>query len=217
MSEVPGLSAGLVLRQLPIDIGSDLPMTLKPQESVDIPITVPANGVGVLAAAAEDGNPVPIALDAALPAPSAPVTPGPHRVVLANNGDQLLALTLRLTRDALQPEAPPTGLAADRLKALPNLPVLAPDTPAFLDVARDEQRSFNIAVTAPALYRLETGGLLRTQGNLRTRMVTSLSRADANGVGRNFLIQNYLREGDYQLSLQPGGASAGHLSFQLAT
>jgi uncharacterized protein YecT (DUF1311 family) len=215
LNQVPGISAGLVLRQLPIDIGSDLPMTLKPQESVDIPITVPADGVGVLAAAAEDGNPVPIALDAALPAPSAPATAGPHRVVLANNGDQLLALTLRLTRDALQPEAPPPGLAADRLKALPNFPVLAPDTPAFLEVARDEQRSFNIAVTAPALYRLETGGLLRTQGNLRTRMVTSLSRADANGVGRNFLIQNYLREGDYQLSLKPGGASTGHLSLRL--
>jgi uncharacterized protein len=217
LNHVPGTSAGLVLRPRPIDFGNDLPMTLKPRESVDLPITIPADGAGVLAAAAEDGKPIPITLDAAPAAASAHVTSGPHRVVIANDGDRLLPLTLRLIRDALQPETAPPVLAAERLKALPNFPALAPGKPVFLDVAHEEQRNFNIAVTAPALYRLETGGLLRTQGNLRTRMVTSLSRADANGVGRNFLIQNYLREGDYQLSLTPGGASAGHLSLQLAT
>jgi uncharacterized protein len=216
LNRIPGVSAGLVLRQRPIDLANDLPMILKPHESIELPVIVPAAGEGVLVAAAEDGKPLAVALDAAPPAATPRVTRGPHRIALANDGDRSLPLTLHLARDALQPETAPPALAADRLKTLPNFPVLAPGKSVFLDVAREQQRSFNIAVTAPALYRLETGGLLRTQGNLRTRMVTSLSRADANGVGRNFLIQNYLREGDYQLSLAPGGASAGHLSLQLA-
>ena len=215
LGELPGMSSGLVLRQLPIDLATDLPMTLKPHERVDIATTLVAGGEGTLAATAEDGKAIAVAVDGAPPAPSTHLRAGAHRIVIANAEDHALPLTLHIDRDALQPEAPLPLMSAERLKALPDFPVLTPDKPAFFDLARSQQRSVNIAVAAPALYRLETGGLLATQGNLRTRMVTSLARAEANGVGRNFLIQNYLREGDYQISLAPTGASAGHLSLAL--
>ena len=215
LNRLPGVSAGLVLRQRPLDLAADLPMTLRPHESVDIPIAFPGDSEGTLSATAEDGTPLAFALDGAPAEAGRHARPGLHRVALANDGDGHLPLTLHFARDDMQPEAPLPVLSAERLKQLPDFPALTPGKPVFLDVARQEQRSFNIAVGAPALYRLETGGLLRTQGNLRTRMVTSLARGDANGIGRNFLIQHYLREGDYQLSVMPAGASAGHLSLQL--
>jgi len=217
VGELPGVSAGVVQRKLPIDLAADLPMTLRPHEHIDLAVTVPDGSDGTLSLTAEDGKAVAFALDDAPPAAGQHARPGPHRLGIANDGDHHLPVTLQFLRDDLQPEAPLREMTAERLKALPVFPALAPGKPAYLDLAKGEQRSFNIAVTAPALYRLESGGLLRTQGNLRTRIVTSLARGDANGVGRNFLIQNYLREGDYQISLNPGGASAGHLSLQLTT
>jgi uncharacterized protein len=211
----PEIENGLVLRRRPIDLAQGLPMTLRPHERVDIPATLPAGKEGKLSAIAADGKAIDVALDGAPPAASARVAPGAHRVVVANSGNEPLALALTLEREDLQPEAPLPVMTAERLKALPSFPTLSPETPVFLDAARQQQHTFNVAVTAPALYRLETGGLLRTAGNLRTRMVTSLARAEANGVGRNFLIQNYLREGDYQLSLAPAGDSVGHMSLRL--
>ncbi|HUH86057.1 MAG TPA: lysozyme inhibitor LprI family protein, partial [Stellaceae bacterium] len=215
VGELPGISSGLVLRRRPLDLATDLPMTLKPRERVEIAATLPAGDDGMLAASAVDGKAIPVAVDGAPPAPGTHLRAGPHRIVIANAEDHALPLTLHVDRDALQPEAPLPVMSAEPLQALPAFPVLTPDQPAFFDLAKSQQRSFNIAVTAPALYRLETGGLLATEGNLRTRMVTSLARAEANGIGRNFLIQNYLREGDYQISLAPTGASAGHLSLAL--
>ena len=43
-----------------------------------------------------------------------------------------------------------------------------------------------------------SSGLLQTEGHLRNRVVTELFGAAANGVGRNFLIQQFLESGSYQ-------------------
>ena len=53
------------------------------------------------------------------------------------------------------------------------------------------------------------------QDNLRTRVVTSLARQSENGIGRNFLVQRYLREGDYQITVGTRGRTAGHLGLGL--
>jgi hypothetical protein len=214
VNEVPGIDHGLVLRALPIDLARDLPVTLAPGEQLDLPLRIPENGL--LLAEADDGSPVAYGLDGQGPDIRQSAASGEHRIAVANQGKARLSLSLHLERDELRPDTPLPALSAEHLKELPNFPPLAPEKPVFLDLAHKEQRSFNIAVGAPALYRIETGGLLHTEGNLRTRMVTSLARANANGVGRNFLIQRYLREGDYQLSLAPQGASAGHLSLTMA-
>src|SRR5207247_2206591 len=56
---------------------------------------------------------------------------------------------------------------------------------------------------------------LATEGRLRTRTVTAFARAAANGVGRNFFIEQYLREGDYQITVATQGQSKGHLGLTL--
>jgi hypothetical protein len=214
VNQVPGISHGLVLRPLPIDLTSELPVTLAGGEQLELPIRIAAQGM--LVAEAVDGKPIAFSLDGQAASDAGQsAAPGPHRVALANPGDHPLPLSLRFEPDNMRPEAPLPVMTAERLKQRPSFPTLLPEQPVYLDLGRGEQRSFNIAVAAPALYRLETGGLLHTGGNLRTRMVTSLAKGDANGVGRNLLIQHYLREGDYQLSFAPQGASAGHLSLAM--
>ncbi|MBN1961573.1 MAG: hypothetical protein JW841_11555 [Deltaproteobacteria bacterium] len=79
----------------------------------------------------------------------------------------------------------------------------------------NEYHSFIVKVTKPGIYRLETSGLLATNGILRTRVITSLIRQQGGGEGRNFLIQQYLRAGDYFITVNPIGNSAGHLGLHL--
>src|SRR5207245_178807 len=43
----------------------------------------------------------------------------------------------------------------------------------------------------------------------------AFARAAANGVGRNFFIEQYLREGDYQITVATQGQSTGHLGLTL--
>ena len=67
----------------------------------------------------------------------------------------------------------------------------------------------------PALYRLQSTGLLATAGNLRSRTNPSFVRKSQNGIGRNFSLQQYLREGDYLVTVEAEGESAGHYGLEL--
>ena len=73
-----------------------------------------------------------------------------------------------------------------------------------------------IKVRQPAFYNLESTGLLDTTGNLRAKITTSLGRDSGSGLGRNFFIGRYLREGDYQVTVATKGKSAGHLGLSLS-
>ncbi|TPW13924.1 MAG: hypothetical protein FD130_1478, partial [Halothiobacillaceae bacterium] len=108
------------------------------------------------------------------------------------------------------PTIPNTSAAAP-----PKFPLLTRDSPLFIDLERQQQSTFNVSVDQPALYRLESTGLLATAGNLRTRVHTSLFRQEQNGVGRNFLIQQYLGSGDYQLTVAALNQSTGRIALQL--
>jgi hypothetical protein len=213
---IPGVSSGLVLRKLPIDLAQDLPITVEPGEHIDLPLMISGNEAGTISAVTDDGTARPIALDGQNPVAAAPAPPGQHRVIIDNRDTHDLSLRIQFTPNSLQASSPLPTLSADRLQGIPRFPLLSPTQPAYLDIAAREQRTFNITVPEPGLYRIETSGLLHTAGNLRARMVTSLQHADANGVGRNFLLQRYLREGDYQVSFGTVGDSAGHLGLALS-
>src|SRR5205823_6537603 len=121
-----------------------------------------------------------------------------------------------------QPEVR-AGLVLRPLPALPDpsrakppeLPLLTDARPRFLDLERGADTTFLLRADAPALYRLQSTGLLAIEGRLRTRTVTAFARAAANGVGRNFFIEQYLREGDYQITVGTQGQSTGHLGLTL--
>lgn len=213
LNRQPGVSAGLVVRPLPLDLTQALPLVLQAGERVEVPFT--CGRPGVVAAVAEDGTSLDVRLDGRDWATSLPVGGGSHMVTVRNPKGATAVAALRLVPDELRPEVPLPPLPDATLAALPQYPVLQQGAPVFLDLGRGSSRTFLVRVDAAGLYRLETSGLLATSGTVRSRVITSLDSQTANGVGRNFLIQQYLREGDYQLTVRTQGRSAGHLGVTL--
>lgn len=210
----PGVVSGLVFRKLPLDLTDPLAVASRPGESVSVPFAAAAEAI--LAARTEDGTALAISVDGAPAVPQPRVTAGAHeaRVTLAGDAPRVFSIASRalsLAKDAPLPPLPDGALAA-----LPKFPELLPAVPRTLDLAQNEAASFNVKVSESGLYRIETTGLLATNALLRTRTVTQFRSEGENGVGRNALVADYLREGDYQVTVQPRGPSAGHLGVALS-
>lgn len=117
------------------------------------------------------------------------------------------------------PSPPPPAtpkLSPEVVASVEQFPDLRPGGLQTADLGVEEAATFTLTVDEPALYRLESTGLLQTEGNLRTVVRTSLARAEANGAGRNFLLQQFLREGQYQVTIATQGKTQGHLGVTLA-
>lgn len=213
LNKQPGVRAGVVLRSLPLDLSEPLPVSQRPGE--ELKTSFKAGERGTLRARDEAGTLIDVSVDGGQPRKEAVVEEGEHTLSVSNAGAATIVYSLALEPARLQAAAPLPPVPAEAIEALPKFPTLTAAAPIFLDMESSESATFLVRADAPALYRLETSGLLATEGNVRTRTVLSLDRQSANGVGRNFLIQQYLREGDYQLTVQPQGASAGHLGVKL--
>ena len=213
LNEAPGGGFGAVLRRLPADLADDLPLVLAPGERRALPLMLSA--AGTLQALSDDNAALPIGLDGASAADKAVAAAGKHSLEVANPGAASLIASLHFTATNKPPAAILPPISADTLAKLPDFPVLEAGQPRFLDLGARQEATFAVKVGAPALYRVETTGLLQTGGTLRTRVQPSLARASANGVGRNLLLQHYLREGLYQLTVGTEGATAGHLGLVL--
>jgi hypothetical protein len=209
----PGIESGLVVREAPVDLASALPRALPEGGSVTGPVLV--KEASTLRAELEDGTLLPLSLDGARSADEV-VLPagGSHRVTIqapSDGGPRVFSLVGTPQRERSGLVALPADLAPKR----PDLPVLLEAQPRHFDLAATESRTFLMKAADAALYRVETTGLLATSGNLRTRTVTSLARATSGGSGRNFLVQQYLRSGDYHVTVSALGKSAGHLGLSL--
>ncbi|MEI6557775.1 MAG: hypothetical protein WCO00_05155 [Rhodospirillaceae bacterium] len=211
LNEAPGAGFGAALRRLPAELAEDVPLVLAPGERRPLPVSLAV--AGTLQALSDDNAVLPVRVDGAGAADTTPVGPGIHTVEVANPGLQPVIGSLRAV-PAERPAAvalPP--MAAATLRQVPDVPLLEPGQPRFLDLGVRQEATFTLKVGAAALYRVETTGLLQTAGTLRTRVQPALARASANGVGRNLLLQHYLREGLYQLTVGTEGATAGHLGI----
>ncbi|MFH1177877.1 MAG: hypothetical protein V1750_10765, partial [Acidobacteriota bacterium] len=213
LNQQPGVSAGVVLRSLPLDLTQALPIALQPGAEITVPAAV--REPGTLRAEAEDGTLLPVAVDGGEWQTSAQVEPGSHIVALRNSGAETAICSLAVEPLRLQATSPLPPIPEPMLAELPRLLELVPGAPHFLDLERSASATFLVRAAAPALYTLQSTGLLATAGALRTRTVVALDRQAANGAGRNFLVQQYLREGDYGLTVTAQGASAGHLGVAL--
>lgn len=213
LNEQPGVTAGVVLRPLPIDLAEDLPVNLARGQSLDVPVrATPGDSITVIG---EDGQPAAFSVDHGNGVTAWTATDGNHVVTLENKGDKPVFVTLHETPAALAPETPLPPISAERLASIPVFPALGAEAPAFFDIAKDEKKTFALSIKQPGLYRLESSGLLQTEGAIRTRIILALDRQSNNGTGRNFLIQQYLGEGDYQLSLNAQGQTRGHMGVGL--
>src|SRR3989454_3409081 len=213
LNRQPEVRAGLVLRPLPLDLREALPVTQRPGETLSVRFRVKEEGT--LRAEAEDGTALAIAVDGGPPLPSPAVKPGLHRLEVRAAGPATINYSLALEPLRLQAATALPALPDPSRAKPPELPLLTDERPQFFDLERNADRTFLLRAEAPALYRLQTTGLLATEGRLRTRTVTAFARAAANGVGRNFFIEQYLREGDYQITVATQGSSKGHLGLTL--
>lgn len=212
LNRQPGVATGLILRTLPVDLGLALAVSQRAGETLAIPVSIPE--AGTLRALAEDGQPVEIALSDGRRGAALAVEPGRLEVTV-QAGAAPLNYALSLEPDRLAGAAPLPPLPDARLAQLPVFPVVVPDAPQGLALERRSAAVFSVRVDKPGLYRFESAGLLETAGKVRTRINPALFEAGANGVGRNFLIQRYLREGEYQLQVATQGETRGDLEVRV--
>lgn len=207
-----GVPGGIVVRKLPIDPVIPLPVTQHAGEALTIPLQLAEPGI--LRALTQSGQTLDLTLDNGQSGPALELQPGRYKLVMpAQAQEQSYSLglePLRLASRTVLPQLPDA-----RLAGLPRFPVLLADSPRFVDLERNSSTVHSVRVDKPGLYRFESTGLLETSGTVRTRVNPSLFEDTGNGVGRNFLIQRYLREGDYQLRVTTQGQTEGHLGVQL--
>jgi hypothetical protein len=215
VNQQPGVVAGMIIRPLPIDLSEPLFVTQAPGEEVVVPFR--AAEPGELTAQAEDGTRLELSVDGGAWTTGAAVPVGHHRVSVRHAGTHLALYCLALEATLLSASASLPPLPDARLAALPAFPVLSDREPRFLDLDRWSSATFIVRAREPALHRLETTGLLATEGQLRTRVAPRIASAAEDGVGRNFLIQRYLGQGDHQLTVTTRGRTRGHLGVSLTT
>ena len=207
----PGVATGVVLRPWPLDLTVALPLALAPGE--EISLTTDVKEAGTLTALDEQGQAVPVSVDGGEAIASPVLAAGSHRLTLRGSGDATRLLTLTLEPQRLAATAPLEPLPATA--AFPRFPDLRPGEPVFLDLPASGRATYLVTADEPGAYRLESTGLLATEGVLRTRTVTAVERGAQNGSGRNFLLQPYLGAGDYQLTVGALGKTQGHLGLHL--
>jgi len=212
INQQPGVKSGVVLRRLPIDLSRSLPVSLSKNETLKIPVNVPKDGIVQLQSIY--GELIPISVDGNQKSQIQQVKAGKYTVTLANPQQQTESYSLQFIADELNPNTPLPEFSV-KLNTLPNYPVLSSGKPLFFDLNRNSEATYNVQVDKASLYRLESSGLLNTSGIVRTKTNPSLVKQHANGVGRNFLVQQYLREGSYQLTVSTEGKSAGHMGLSL--
>ena len=232
--------SGLIVRPLPMDLSEPLPVTLKPGQAVPINIVVKKRSKLVIEKdkettflLKEDGRTLSSTSEASGRSGSSGslLSTGRYVLSLKNTGKKITLFTLKTIPD----EEPQTlkDINARLRKREKGFPVLTKplqpsreQTPSpkeqstsvlsmYADFARGEKKHFTLQVEEPGLYRLETSGRMAISLTVRTSIITSLFTASQNGIGRNALVQQYLKPGEYQITVQTQGKSKGRTGLQL--
>jgi hypothetical protein len=213
LNNQPGVTTGLVVRPLPVDLEEPLPLSLRPQESVTVPVHVAEPGH--ITARGEDGGLLEVSVDDGQAGKRIAVLQGDYTVAVRNPGRETMWASLGLEPSRLAIDTPLPPVPDATLAALPSFPELRAGTPAHFDLRRNGESTYLVRAEHDGLYRLVTTGLIDTSGALRSRTVIDLASARSGGSGRNFSIQQYLGSGIYQLTVRQIGRSAGHLGLAL--
>lgn len=210
LNQRPQVPVGSLQRDLPISLKEPLFVPLAAAESLELTATVPAKGT--LTVWDEQGQVQPLTVDGKSAATRIEVESGQHTVRLTGPAARGGAFSLQWQPDPVLPAPLPTGLGQ-----IPQQPpsILREEQPLPLELVADRDQSVAIEVREPSLFRLETDGRLQTQGSLRTHLMPRLAEAEGNGIGHNFLIQNYLRAGHYLLNAGSRQGTAGHARLWL--
>ena len=211
LNERINAATGLVVRELPLDLREPLAFRLDPGRSVEV--SAAAKEESLLAVEGSDfelqigteriGSETSLH-DLALPR-------GAFTLTLKNSSDREQLYTLSTSPRERGAVAP----LPEKRPLEQSLPLITENRPIFSDYGRREIKSFLLRVDQPALYRIETSGRLAMGLTVRTPLVTSLFKSEQNGVGRNALIQSYLKSGYYLIEARTLGLSRGRAGLHL--
>jgi hypothetical protein len=213
LNQQPEVKAGVILRSLPMDLIDPLYVAQEPGETVTVPFRV--KEPGTLRAEAEDGSLLELSVDGGPWQSVIPVDTAPHTVAIRHALKTTVHFTLTVLPKRLDPQTALPPISQQALAVLPKFPGIDDAAPQFGDLKKDQSATYLLKADKPALYQLQSTGLMATSGNLRSRTNPSFVRKSQNGVGRNFSLQQYLREGDYQITVKTEGDSAGHYGLEL--
>ena len=209
------VTTGIIIRSLPMGLGDPLPVILNPGQSVPVYINIGQRSTLVIERdkdtlfllTTDTARWPAIAVDTILPT-------GFYLFDLKNSGTETTLFTLQ-TIPAKSTSELTLGELKTRLKQPEPFPQLTEQKPLYVDFKRNQKQHFTLIVEEPSLYRLETSGRLATQLTVRTTLNTQLFTAKQNGIGRNALVQQYLRPGVYQITVQTQGQSRGRAGIHL--
>lgn len=209
------VATGIIIRSLPMDLSEPLPVILNQGQSVIVYIDIKQQSTFVVDSDKE--TPFLLTTDTVRwPAVEADaiLSAGLYLFNLKNSGTETTLFTLKTIPTKPASELMSGGLKGQLEKAKP-FPQLTEHKPVYADFKRNQKRHFTLIVEESSLYRLETSGRLATQLTVRTALVTQLFSAKENGIGRNALVQQYLRPGVYHVTVQTRGKSRGRAGIHL--
>lgn len=225
-ADAPGTAEPYAIK-LPVDLRGGMPLTLAPGQALSLPIQ-PGSGVAELIAAT--GERLALSADDGRQTDALTLNPSLDRVRVHNTLQRWVHAELRA---ATPPDMPLAPLSAADRAALPTPPLLKAGERVGHTLARNGQATWRLQVPAAGGYMAESTGLLATRGALRTATRLSVARTDAavplpttrrhiprrassaQGSGRNFGIARYLRAGEYLLTVNALGQSAGRMGVRL--
>ncbi len=206
--------SAIQLRELPLDLRQALTVYLEPGEEVKLPVEVLEPSLIYI----QTENEASYTLNRM----GQTVQPGQTRLemgkfdlVLKNTDKNTEMFTLELKSTASLPDSEPRYLSTQVINSFPKFETIQADSPVYFDLGYNEKKIFLLEVKKAGIYRVQSVGRLQTKASMRDRITPSLGSAQANGLGRNFLLQSYLKEGIYQIQVEVMGRSAGHLGVLL--
>ncbi|MBN2442298.1 MAG: hypothetical protein JXJ04_13170 [Spirochaetales bacterium] len=202
------MKSTIIKRELPLSLASPLPLYLAGEESISLSFYVDAASILTI-----QGTDYTLRMDNAMADNNAIVRQGSHTITLTNTKKAGDYFSVR-TKKYVQPVEDSPRYIKDPKKVYE---ILEADKPLFSDFDRTQLKQYLMIVTTPALYRIETSGRLATSIAIRSPLITETRNARQNGVGRNALIQAYLKPGNYLIETETLGKSKGRCGIHLTT
>ena len=207
-----GVKTGLIIRPLPLNLSDPLPVTLLPGEHVPLQVKVTKPSHLLIEPQHEttydlSGYAEPLGSETV-------IAPGTYTFSLKNTGSQATLFSVKTVAAHVGPRLSKQELIR-RARESDHFPVLTAENPLFRSFEREERQHFTLLVEEAGLYRLETSGRLATRITVRNHFNPALFSAEQNGIGRNALVQQYLKPGEYQVTVQTLGLSRGRAGVHL--
>ncbi|OHD16574.1 MAG: hypothetical protein A2086_03955 [Spirochaetes bacterium GWD1_27_9] len=205
------INQGYILRKLPLDLKEPLPVILTPNEEIETQIYIDEDSL--ISVKAFNDKKYIIKINNKEISQNDIIKKGNYNISIKN---------LDKTTESYNLKSIPLSIAQNQKlqyfsnannQSLPKFDSLETDNPVFLNLKKNEQKIFLLDIKKSGVYTIQTKGRLQTKGTIRTKIRTNLFSKQTNGIGRNFFLQEYLKEGIYQLIVETIGESTGHLSI----